>query len=712
MRMVSVRQDTANDEAKSVEVVIASENPVERWDDERGTVVNEVLAMDGVRFRTQHRQLPIVDSHNRSTVRNVLGSVRNIRVDNGQLVGDAVFARDEASQEAYQKVKDGHLTDFSVTANMRRVKFVPRGEVMRMNDREVQGPADIVMEWIPTDASLVAAGADETSTVRQLMRSYTDVKQFIERKRMNEELTAALIAKGMPEQITDFEQALAWAVGVIGTNGASTPTPEVVENMDEEEVVENMEATDEEKVVENMDEELIENAVGRALKNERKRQKEIYAICERAGIERAIADKLVDSNVSLDIAREKVLEHMIQKPVGSGASRIEVVTSGDESFSKAIGAGLVQRAFQGAGVRKQPEAAPGANDFKGMSLLRMAEKWLQRHGANTDRMSNENIARASMSSSYGSRFGIQRDAYHTTGSFPALMLDATNKTLQAAYEEAPYTWNIWARQGTSTNDLKNINRVRFSESPDLEAIPERGPYKEKAMSDQKETYAPIKYGAMFSVSWETVINDDLDAISRVPAMHGNAARRKQNKVVYSVLTANDLMSDGVALFGSHASGTNLDGSAAAISVPSLNLAYTAMMTQKGLTSDAIAGVIPRFLIVPAAISATAEELISSRSYIVANGNEGVQNLYGQGGSRPMTVVVEPVLDANSATAWYLAADPSRGIDTVELTFLSGEETPQLDSEWEFNNDTWKYKVRQTFGVKAIDWRGLYKNPGA
>ncbi len=117
--------------------------------------------------------------------------------------------------------------------------------------------------------------------------------------------------------------------------------------------------------------------------------------------------------------------------------------------------------------------------------------------------------------------------------------------------------------------------------------------------------------------------------------------------------------------------------------------------------------VPRFLIVPVALSATAEELISSLSYNAANNNEGVRNIYGPGGSRPLTVISEPQLDGNSATAWYLAADPST-IDTVEVTFLQGEESPVLEDKWGFDNDTYKYKVRQTFGVKAIDWRGLYK----
>ena len=66
-----------------------------------------------------------------------------------------------------------------------------------------------------------------------------------------------------------------------------------------------------------------------------------------------------------------------------------------------------------------------------------------------------------------------------------------------------------------------------------------------------------------------------------------------------------------------------------------------------------------------------------------------------------------LVDANSATAWYLAANNGQ-VDTVELTFLSGEEAPVLEREDGFSTDTVKYKIRQTFNAKAIDHRGLYR----
>jgi len=726
MRMVMVRAETANDEAKSIEVVVASENPVERYDEERGEVIREILSMDGLKLRGGKDKLPIVDSHDRSTIRNVLGSVQNLRIEGTELVGDAKFARNADSQDAYWKLKDGHVDDFSITATPNEIENIQRGETRIFREVELNGPVDIVTDWMPTDASLVAVGADETSTKRgALLRSYSDLKRI---KRMTDEQRAALVGRGMPAEVETTDGALEWMI-----QNMDTPEEEVVKAdpvVPEEEVVKADPVVPEEEI-EKADEETpaedIEKAVGRALQNDHKRQKEIRALCTKAGIQREFADSLCSPGITLNQAREKVLERMITKPLGATVDRVEVTSNGEDRLREAMRDGLLQRAYTQTGKRGNPFATQyepnrkpvdGHLDFSRMSLSRMATEIVQRGGVNTGRMTAKDIALVAMGHSPTiSRMrhsGIMRatDAGHTTGTFTNLLLDAMNKSLVDGYEEATFTWDMWARQGNSTADLKAIHRIRYSEFPDLQDIPEGKLYPEGKTSDAKESYTPQKKGRVLTITWETIVNDDMDAISRVPAMQGTAARRKQNKSVYAELTDNAALSDGVALF--HSTHANLAGSGAVISEATLNAAYAAMMVQTNLGGEII-GVVPRYLIVPAAISATALQTTVSVTPPTVGGStpgtSGTINLYGPSGSRQLEVIVEPQLDANSTTAWYLAAEKSQ-IDTVELTFLEGEESPVLESEWDFDSDVYKYKIRQTYGTKALDHRGLYKNPGA
>jgi len=710
--------------------VIATENPVQRFDEESNQVVAEVLLMDGVEFRGGRSQIPIVDSHDDTTVRNILGSIQRLAVDHatGELYGVPVFASDDDAQTIQRRMNEGHITDFSITAQPIESVFIPRGHAYVTNRGvSIDGPAIIHKRWQPHNASICATGADEQSTVR---RSYTDLIRKV--KRMDEALLAQFTALGLPDGMTDPNQVMAWALGQMSAGAAeeagepAESAPEVMP-VDDSSPVMNMEGdpvpTEEEvkPVVENsVSRKAALALVSRTLANDQKRRNEIQAACKLAKVERAFADELCDSGVTVEVANKRIIHRMATQPLGSSVGAdVRVTESSDDKFYAAARDGLITRAKSAAKVSRSlydgDKPAAGYEDFSKLSLLRLAGEFISRQGAPIARMTNNEIALAAMGNARVCRqYRIQRsDTYHTTGTFANLMLDASNKTLLAGYEEAPYTWTMWARQANSVEDFKAINRIRFSEAGNPEAVPEGKKYPEKPMTDSKESYRVEKYGEMFSVSWETVIGDDLDALSRIPAMHGNAMRRLQNRKVYEVLTSNPTMGDSNALFSaSHASGDNTSGSAAAPGVATLNAGFQKMMLQKGLNSDAVLNISPRFIIAPVAYSATVLEVLGSLSRPEvggsAAGNSNTLNIYGPNGSRTLQPIFDATLDGSSATTWYLAADPGQ-VDTVELAFLQGEESPVLESEWSMDTDTYKYKIRQTFGVKAVDWRGLFRN---
>lgn len=728
LREAVVRINTVTENDRSFEVVIATEEPVSRFDYDRGEVVAEVLDMSGVEFRRNDPQVPIVDSHDGTTVRNVYGSVRGIQTKGDELIGRAYFASDADSESTFRKVSEGHLKDFSITAVPIAIEQVMRGEQTMVGDQSVEGPANIVRKWRAINASIVSTGADERSVVREsLARSYDLSLSTKGTKPMNETLRQLLIERGMPDDLQDDDAIAAWAAKHL-----PLPATEEEEELVDEATSETSEAVVEEGELvgagvgsETERSLAIETRIERALKADGKRRREIQALCKGARIERSIADEMCENGTPLNAARERILKVTIGRNQAAGSTTegggARVVGQGIDRLTAAMRDGLIIRAVSGAGVRTydpfegaKPHA--DARDFQHMSMFRMVERMLQCGGINTARMQPRDIAMIGMGHrSTIDRYAIERDsaAYHTTGRFANLLLDASNKSLLGAYEEAMFTWSLWARQAPSVPDFKQINRVRYSESPDLLMVPENNPYPEGAMSDSKESYKVEKFGRKFSVTWETIVNDDLDAISRTPAMHGNAARRVQNKEVYSVLNANAAMGDGTALF--HADHGNLDGSGAVISVAELNAGYAAMRTQTGVNANVQIDVTPRFLLCPVAIEATALQIVASTADPSvggsAAGNANTANIYGPGGRRQLTVVADPVLDASSATAWYLASDANQ-VDTVELAFLAGEETPVLESEFDFSRDVWTYKIRQSFGTKAIDWRGVWKNPGA
>jgi hypothetical protein len=166
------------------------------------------------------------------------------------------------------------------------------------------------------------------------------------------------------------------------------------------------------------------------------------------------------------------------------------------------------------------------------------------------------------------------------------------------------------------------------------------------------------------------------------------------------ITDNAVMDDSIALF--HASHGNL-GTAAVISIDSLGEGLAMMRLQKGLDGVTPIDVTPAYLVVPAALEVVGKQFVRQ---INATKASDVNPFTGD-----LDVVVDPRLDADSDTAWYLAADPG-SIDTIEYAYLEGEPGPHIETRAGFDVEGLELKVRVDFGSGVIDFRGLFKNAGA
>ena len=188
-----------------------------------------------------------------------------------------------------------------------------------------------------------------------------------------------------------------------------------------------------------------------------------------------------------------------------------------------------------------------------------------------------------------------------------------------------------------------------------------------------------------------------------PSLFGTAAATLESDVVWGIVTANPTMADGVALF--HASHKNLAGTGTALDVANLGKARAAMAKQTGLDGKTVLNIRPAFLVVPSSLELTAEQLIAQNLVPAESKNVVPQSI------RSLAVIAEPRLDpASGAVPWYLFASPS-AIDTIEYAYLEGQDGVYIETRIGFDVDGVEIKARLDFGAKAIDWRGLHKNPG-
>jgi hypothetical protein len=336
--------------------------------------------------------------------------------------------------------------------------------------------------------------------------------------------------------------------------------------------------------------------------------------------------------------------------------------------------------------------------YRGMSLLELGRDFLEASGVNTRGMDRLALATRMLHHRTGGSMG--------TSDFSSLFANVANKRLRAAYDENTATYDLWARRAPNAPDFKNISVASISGAPELLQTNEHGEFKYGTMTDGAESYAVITYGRIVSLTRQAIINDDLRAFDRLVSAFGNSSRRLENRLVYSQLTANAALADGVALF--HANHANLStGAGSALALAGLTAARLAMRTQTGLQGEQL-NIAPSYLIVPAALEATAYQLTSS-NYVPAT--QANINEFRNGGRTSVEPIVEPLLDAASATAWYFAANAGQ-IDTVEYCYLDGAEGPMIESEVGFEVDGISYKCREDFAAKAIDFRGLHKANGA
>ena len=331
-----------------------------------------------------------------------------------------------------------------------------------------------------------------------------------------------------------------------------------------------------------------------------------------------------------------------------------------------------------------------ALDLYGLPLMGVVRQILRDQGLPTN---GSLMEQASVALNLEPRGGM-----HTTSDFPLILANVANKTLRDAYDESPRSFRPIVRVTTVPN-YKEVSRTQLGEAPQLLFINEDDEYERGTMGEASETYKLKKYGRIFTITRETLINDDLDAFSRSATAMGRQAANLESDLVWAVLTSNPTMGDGVVLF--HATHGNVG--TGVIAIAGLNLARSTMRKQTGLDGATKLGIVPRHVLVPAALETTAQQQLAL----------GVIPTTAEEASpfrRTIDVIAEPRLDDDSALQWYLAADPGQ-IDTIEMAYLPGEQGPVTESRQGFEVDGIDIKIRHDVVAKALDWRGLYRSSG-
>jgi len=640
-----VMPETYNEAENSIQIEYTTGAGVKRFgffDDFYGVYIEELSTKAGdVRLeRMQAGSVPALDSHSSYSLRSILGTV----IKGNETHATVKFSGRDDVKDIVQDIKDGVIRNISVGYRVHEYEDVTEDEDEIRTLRAI--------DWEPLEVSFVAVPADGGAGVRSEIKTNrcvikdrgANLNQLEETKTMKPKTE-----KGQRE--AEIKPATPAVEVPAEAHKAEARKEEVVPVADNSEHVE----------------------AGRKL--EKERQESIKDMVRKAGLGSDVATRFIEEDLTQDKARAAVIDELAARSDKSDVNPSIRVSTPDGQLSRVD---AMQNYLLNRSNPSQHKLDDQAREFMGCSLLDMARFCLgERESKGLNKMDL-----------------VQR-ALHTTSDFPELLANTAGKSLRQGYENTRRTFLPFARQITLP-DFKEMKRVALSNISSLVEVVEDGEYKRGTFGEGAEAISLSTYGRIIGISRQMIINDDMDALTRLPQKLGGTAARLENRMVYANLTANPVMADGVNLFA--AGHNNLTD--ALLDVDGLGANRAMMRVQTDPSGEDILNITPSFLVVPAALETQAAKL---QAQVTADRADNV-NPYASS----FELIVEGQLDADSALNYYTIANPNE-VDTIEYAYLEGQEGPRIESRDMFNRDGMEIKIGHDFATTPIDFRGMTKS---
>lgn len=248
----------------------------------------------------------------------------------------------------------------------------------------------------------------------------------------------------------------------------------------------------------------------------------------------------------------------------------------------------------------------------------------------------------------------------TASGFNTYMTDALSRRFYDQYGTVGGSWRSYTTADTSP-DLRDVVRYRRVDNHNMVRRRATGSRKQVGTSVEKDVYGAGEFTEAFEVAWETVLNDDLNELTKMPVDMANIAVNFEDEFVSSLyhnaLTQSYLMGLGAQYAG-----------ASALTKESLGVAISAMTTRR-TANNALIRVGGIRLVIGQGNVITAGDIMNN----VLDNTEGANELrkYLNG------TYVDPYLAADGDNEpWYLFSDPAV-VTSVPVLRLVGVDRPYV-----------------------------------
>lgn len=589
-RFVGFAPGSYNATSRTVEAVLSAGTAVQRL-----YFTEELEISDGAidLSRAEAGLVCLLDTHNQFEVGAVLGTVSNVRITNGQLVGRLAFGATDRAREVEGMVARGELRGVSIGYKVNTWDIRKTDNDGRETWRAVR--------WELLEVSLVSVPADANAGVRSALGTSPGVTPEEEEMltRNNPGGSAAPAAPAPPAPPAPGQRASITALRDLTT----------------------MAANDYDLPRDQCAELALEMA-----------ERGFTDVEARAHVMEILATRQRNSTAGITTAGALLM--------GGGGRTLD-----NPNF--------YGRAIQDALYSRMSGRAPSdaAREFMGMSLVQLATDLSSRAGVrDVTRMSPEQIIAAASWNRGVSRpdsiqgYAVRMGAPHTTSDFGDLLVAAGERYLMDVFAAAGSPLKMVSHE-RSARDFREISGLQLSGFGKLLEAPEGAEVKYGSFKSRKETYRVKAFSKMFGLSIQAIINDDLGAFSNPIRLMGRAAAETEAAIFADLINNNLVLGDGVALF--HATHGNLAGAGAAPDVTTLGAGRLAMRSQKDLDGVTPLATGPKYIIASPKRETEIEQLLVATT--VPTNADDANPFQGK-----LLPAIDPRLDENP---WYLFADP-------------------------------------------------------
>lgn len=312
----------------------------------------------------------------------------------------------------------------------------------------------------------------------------------------------------------------------------------------------------------------------------------------------------------------------------------------------------------------------------------------------------------------------------STSDFPLIFGQIIDRQLLGNYKAFSANYSQYTKV-ERVRDFRTVDRYYIDGAEGvMSTVAELEEYPHRAVTEGRYQFSVQKYGAVMPVSWEARINDDLGALEDWPARLAKAANRTVEKLVTEQY---------VDASGPHASLYGVDNTISGnpvLSLDALRQGVTLASQQVDTDGEPI-WIEELYLVVPPALTITANDIMNTMEYRILGPNDEVSVVRGNGIGN-ITIITNPyipiVASSNGDTSWFLFASPNDSRPALVTGFLRGHEAPELfmrapnamrigggqvnPLDGDFATDSIDYKIRFVAGAARMDPKTTIASSGA